>query len=107
VTQSGQSGTESLEQFSFDEAEKKKSMQDLTGHADTTPTALMLIDNVPFNALLDFIEAQRVEEVEKLSKTMAKIHAQMTEKATRDRKAAIQNHIDRTSRAFVEIPSKR
>jgi hypothetical protein len=33
-------------------------------------------------------------EVEKLSKAMTKIHAQVAEKATRDRNAAIQNHIN-------------
>jgi hypothetical protein len=31
-------------------------------------------------------------EVEKLSKAMTEIHAQMAEKATRDRKAAIREH---------------
>jgi hypothetical protein len=35
-------------------------------------------------------------EVEKLSKAMTEIHAQVAEKATRDRKAAIQKHNDKT-----------
>jgi hypothetical protein len=67
-------------------------MQVFTGHAKTTPLALMLSDNVPINAHLDFIKAQKLMEVEKLSKAMAEVHAQVTETATRDRKAAIQNH---------------
>jgi hypothetical protein len=35
-------------------------------------------------------------EAEKLSKIMTEIHAQMAEKARRDRKAAIQRHNDKT-----------
>jgi hypothetical protein len=35
-------------------------------------------------------------EVEKLSKAMTDIHAQVAEKATPDRKAAIQKHNDKT-----------
>jgi hypothetical protein len=35
-------------------------------------------------------------EVEKMSKAMTKIHAQVAEKAARDRKAAIQKHNDKT-----------
>jgi hypothetical protein len=35
-------------------------------------------------------------EVEKLSKAMTEIHAQVAEKATRDHKAAIQKHNDKT-----------
>jgi hypothetical protein len=61
-------------------------MQVFTGHAETTPLALMLKDNVPVNAPLDFIKAQKLMEVEKLPKAMTEIHAQMAEKATRDRK---------------------
>jgi hypothetical protein len=64
-------------------------MQVSTGHAKTTPLALMLTDNVPFNAPLDFIKGQKLMEVEKLSKAMTEIHAQLAEKATPDRKAAI------------------
>jgi hypothetical protein len=75
---------------------KRTPMQVFTGHADITPLALMLKDNVPVNAPLDFIKAQKHMEVEKLSKAMAKIHAQVAEKATRDRKAAIQKHNDKT-----------
>jgi hypothetical protein len=56
---------------------KRTPMQVFTGHAETTPLALML-------------------KVEKLSKAMTEIHAQVAEKATRDRKAAIQNHNDKT-----------
>jgi hypothetical protein len=75
---------------------KKTPMQVITEHAETTPLALMLEDNVPVNAPLDFIKAQRLMEVEKLSKAMTEIHAQVAEKATRDRKAAIQKHNDKT-----------
>jgi hypothetical protein len=71
-------------------------MQVLTGHAETTPLALMLKDNVPVSAPLDFIKAQKLMEVEKLSKAMTEIHAQVAEKATRDRKAAIQKHNEKT-----------
>jgi hypothetical protein len=35
-------------------------------------------------------------EVEKLSKAMTEIHAQVAEKESRDRKAAIQEHNDKT-----------
>jgi hypothetical protein len=56
----------------------------------------MLKDNVPVNAPLDFIKAQNLMEVEKLSKAMIEIHAQVAKKATRDRKAAIQKHNDKT-----------
>jgi hypothetical protein len=49
----------------------------------------MLKDNVPVKARLDFIKAQKLMEVEKLSKAMTEIHEQMAEKATRDRKASI------------------
>jgi hypothetical protein len=52
-------------------------MQVFTGHAETTPLALMLRDNVPVSAPLDFIKAQKIMEVEKLSKTMTEIHAQV------------------------------
>jgi hypothetical protein len=76
---------------------KRTPMQVFTGHAETTPLALMLKDNVPVSAPLDFIKAQKLMEVEKLSKAMTEIHAQMTEKATRDRKGAIQKHIDKTN----------
>jgi hypothetical protein len=75
---------------------KRTPMQVFTGHAETTPLALMLMDNVPVNATLDFIEAQKLMEVEKMSKAMTEIHAQVAEKATRDRKAAIQKHNDKT-----------
>jgi hypothetical protein len=60
-------------------------MQVITGHKETTPLALMLKDNVPVNAPLDIIKAQKIMEIEKLSKAMTEIHAQVAEKATRDR----------------------
>jgi hypothetical protein len=69
---------------------KRTPMQVFTGHAETTPFASMLKDSVPVNAPLDFIKAQKLMEVEKLSKAMTEIHAQVAEKATRDRKASIQ-----------------
>jgi uncharacterized protein YueI len=57
--------------------------------SETTPLALVLKDKVPVNAVLDFIRAQKLMEVEKLSKAITEILAQVAEKATRDRKAAI------------------
>jgi hypothetical protein len=75
---------------------KRTPMQVFTRHAETTPLALMLKDNVPVNAPLDFIQAQKLMEVEKLSKTMPEIHAQVAEKSTRDRKAADQKHNGKT-----------
>jgi hypothetical protein len=71
-------------------------MQIFAGHAETTPLALMLKENVPVNAPLDFVKAQKLMEIEKLSKTMTEIHARAAEKATRDRKAAIQKRTDKT-----------
>jgi hypothetical protein len=65
--------------------DKRTPMLVLTGHAETTPLALMLKDNVPVNAPLDFIKAQNLMEVEKESKAMTEIHAQVAEKAMRDR----------------------
>jgi hypothetical protein len=76
--------------------EKRKPMQVFTGDAKYTPLSLMLKNNVPVNAPLDFIKAQKLMEVKKLSKAMTEIHAQVAEKATRDRKAAIQKHNDET-----------
>jgi hypothetical protein len=75
---------------------KRTPMQVFTGHAETTPLALMLKDNVPVNAPLDFIKAQKLMKVENLSEAMTEIHEQVAEKATRDRKAAIQKHNDKT-----------
>jgi transposase InsO family protein len=74
---------------------KRKPMQVFTGHAKTTPLALMLKDNVPVSAPLDFIKAQRLMEVEK-SKDMTEIHARVAKKATRDRKATIQKYNEKT-----------
>jgi hypothetical protein len=54
---------------------KRTPMQVLTGHAETTPLALMWKDSVPVSTLLDFIKAQKLMEVEKLSKAMTEIHA--------------------------------
>jgi hypothetical protein len=45
-------------------------VQVFTGHAETTPLELMLKDNVPVNATLDLIKAQKLTEVEKLSKAI-------------------------------------
>jgi hypothetical protein len=42
---------------------KMKLMKVFTGHAETTSLALMLKDNVPVNALLDFIKAKKLMEV--------------------------------------------
>jgi hypothetical protein len=75
---------------------KRTPMQVFTKHAETTPLTMMLKDIVPVNAPLEFIKAQKLMEVEKLSKAMTEIHAQVAEKATRDRKAAIQKHNDKT-----------
>jgi hypothetical protein len=71
-------------------------MQVFNGLAETTPLALMLKDNVPVNAPLDFINAQKLLEVERLSKALSEIHAQVAEKATRDRKASFQKHNEKT-----------
>jgi hypothetical protein len=75
---------------------KRLPMQVFTEHADTTPLALMLKDNVPINAPLDFIKAQKLTQVEKLSKAMTEIHTQVAEISTRNRKAAIQKYNDNT-----------
>jgi hypothetical protein len=77
-------------------------MKVFTGQAETTPLALMLKNYVPVNVPLYFIEVQKLMDVEKLSKTMWEIHAQVVEKARRDRKAAIQRHNDKT---FVSSPN--
>jgi hypothetical protein len=64
--------------------------QVFTGQAEATPLALMLEDNVPVKTPPDFVK-KRIE-VEKLSKTMTDVHVLVTEKSTRDRKAAIQEN---------------
>jgi hypothetical protein len=56
----------------------------------------VLKNNVSVSAPLDFIKAQKLTEVEKLSKTMTEIHAQVAVKDTRDSKAAIKKHNDKT-----------
>jgi hypothetical protein len=71
---------------------KRTPMQVFTGHAETAPLVLMLKDNVPVNGPLDFIKAQKLMEVYKLSKAMKEIHVQVAEKATPDRKFAIHKH---------------
>jgi hypothetical protein len=86
---------------------KKTPMQVFTGDAETTPLALKLKDNVPVNAPLDFIKAQKFIEFEKMSKAMDEIHGQVAEKATRDRKAAIQKKKRKDARAVAELPSGR
>jgi hypothetical protein len=83
---------------------KRTPMQVFSGHVETTPLALMLKDNVPVNPPLDFIKAQKLMELEKLSKAMTEILAQVAEKATRDRKAAIQKHNDKTHVRSPNIP---
>jgi hypothetical protein len=74
---------------------KRTPMQIFTGDAETTPLALMLKYNVPVNAHSYFIQAQKHMKVEKLLKTMTEIHVQLTEKATRTFKAAVQKHNDK------------
>jgi hypothetical protein len=68
-----------LNNFLSTRLNKRTPMQVFTGHAETTPLALMLKDNVPVNAPLDFIKAQKLMEAEKLSKAMTEIHAQVTQ----------------------------
>jgi hypothetical protein len=77
---------------------KRMPLKAFTGHAETTSLARILKDNVPVNVPLDFIKAQNLVVVEKLSKdiTETETHAQVAEKATRDRKAAVQKHNDKT-----------
>jgi hypothetical protein len=86
-----------LSNFLSTRLNKRTPMQVFTEHEETTPLALMLKDNVPINAPLDSIKAQKRVEVEKLSKAMTEIHAQVAEKATRDRKAAIPKHNENTN----------
>jgi hypothetical protein len=81
---------------------KRTPMQVFTGHAETTSLALMLKDNMPVNAPLDFFKAQKLMEVKNLSKAMTEILAQVAVKATRDRKAAIQKRNDKT---HVRLPN--
>jgi hypothetical protein len=68
----------------------------MKGHAVTPPLALMLKDNVPVNEPLDFIKAQKVMELEKLSIAMTEIHAQVAKKYMRDLEANIKRHNDKT-----------
>jgi hypothetical protein len=64
---------------------KRTPVQVFAGHAETTLLALILKDNVPVNAPRDFIKAQKLLEIKKLSKAMTEIHAH-----------AIQKHNDKT-----------
>jgi hypothetical protein len=54
---------------------KRTPMQVFTGKFETTSLALMLKENVPVNAPLEFIKAQKLMEVEKLSKAKTENHA--------------------------------
>jgi hypothetical protein len=45
---------------------KRKPMLVFTGNAETMPLALMLKDNVPVKAPLDFIKAQKLMDIDKL-----------------------------------------
>jgi hypothetical protein len=74
----------------------KTPIQTFTGHAAMILLALMLKDNVPVNAPLDFIRAQNLMKLEKLSSALTEIHALVAEKTSRDRKAAIQKLTDKT-----------
>jgi hypothetical protein len=47
---------------------KRTPMQVFTGHAETTFLALTFKNNVPVNAPLDFINAQKLVEVKELSR---------------------------------------
>jgi hypothetical protein len=94
LARSGQSSTERPEQFSIDEAEQEDVLASLTEHAEMTPLALMLKEKLPVNTPLEFINRQKLAEIENLSKTVTEIHAQVAEKGTRDRKSAIQKQND-------------
>jgi hypothetical protein len=59
---------------------KRTPIQVFTGHAETIPLAQMLIGNVPVNAPLEFIKAQKIEEAEEQSKVIPQVHASMTRK---------------------------
>jgi hypothetical protein len=85
-----------LNNSSFTRLNKRTPMQVFTGHTETGSHALMLKDNVPVNAPLDFIKKQKLMEIENLSKAMTEIHAQVAKKVTRDRKADFQKHNDKT-----------
>jgi hypothetical protein len=58
---------------------KRTPMQVFTAHAETTPLALILKDNVPVKAPLEFIKAQNVLEVDELPMILTEIHAQVVE----------------------------
>jgi hypothetical protein len=75
---------------------KRTPMPFFIKQAETTSLAQMLKDNVPVNAPLDFIKAQNLMKVEKLTKAMEEIHALVAEKAMRDRKATIQKQNNKT-----------
>jgi hypothetical protein len=50
-------------------------MQVFTVHAETTPLALMLKNNVPVDARLGFINAPKLTKVDKPPKAMEVFHA--------------------------------
>jgi hypothetical protein len=62
---------------------------------------------VPVNVPLDFIKAQKLMEVDKLSKAMTEIHKQVAKKSTRDRKAVIKKHNDKTHMRLQKLSSGR
>jgi hypothetical protein len=55
---------------------KRTPMKFFTGHSETTLLALMLKENVPVNGPRNFIIAQNILEVDKLSKAMTEIYTQ-------------------------------
>jgi hypothetical protein len=61
---------------------KRTPMQVFTGHAEMTPLEPMLKDKVPVNVPLGLVKAQKLVEVNNLSKATTEIHAQVAEKST-------------------------
>jgi hypothetical protein len=74
VARSGLHGSERPEPFFIDKAEQEDADEVVTGHVETMSLELMLKDNVPVNAPLDYIKAQKIMEVVKMSKAMTEIH---------------------------------
>jgi hypothetical protein len=96
VARSGRSGTERPEQFFIDKAEQEDADESLHWTRGDYTTRADVEGQRACQRALDFIKAQKLMKVEKLSKAMTKIHAQVADEATRDRKAAIQKHNDKT-----------
>jgi hypothetical protein len=92
VRPSGQSGTERREQLSIDEAEQEASHESLHWTRVNDLSGADLEGQRASQRAFRFYQAQKFMNVEKLSKAMMDIHAQVAEKATRNRKAAIQKH---------------